>query len=128
MSRFVNVDDVLVLLTGTSSKLTEYLGHYASHFKVHLQTPLGAGLTTLSLYLIACKALRLRRVRKLGKKYRKRTNEKDAKVTIGRPDVTMTPQEMQDIMLTSLEYDMPNLMFYALTFALFKTYGIVSAV
>lgn len=85
-------------------------------------------LVVLTVYLLLCKALRFQRVHKLERRYRKKTSIRDDQVTIGRPDVSLTPQEMQDIMFTSLEYDMPGLMIYALTFAIFKTYGIVSDV
>lgn len=98
-----------------------------SPFQVCLRHPLCASFTALAFYLIACKVFRFRRVRKLEKKYGKKTTETDGMDTVGRPDITLNPQEMQEIMFTSLEYDMPGLMNYALTFALFKTYGIVSA-
>lgn len=39
---------------------------------------------------------------------------------------TMTPEEAQKIMHVSMLYDMPLLLNYALSFALFKTYAIVS--
>jgi hypothetical protein len=38
---------------------------------------------------------------------------------------TMTPKEAQEIMAMSYLYDMPGLLNYALSFALFKTYAIV---
>lgn len=44
----------------------------------------------------------------------------------GRAMATLTPIEAQEIMLLSFFYDMPNLSTYSLSFALFKTYGIVS--
>lgn len=44
----------------------------------------------------------------------------------GRDPATLTPIEAQEIMLLSFFYDMPNLSTYSLSFALFKTYGIVS--
>ena len=38
---------------------------------------------------------------------------------------TMTPKEAQEIMSMAYLYDMPGLLNYALSFALFKTYAIV---
>lgn len=38
----------------------------------------------------------------------------------------LTPEEAQEIILVSSSWDMPNLSGYALAFALFKTYAIVS--
>jgi hypothetical protein len=38
----------------------------------------------------------------------------------------MTPKEAQEILATSYLYEMPGLLNYALSFALFKTYAIVS--
>ena len=37
----------------------------------------------------------------------------------------ITPEEAQEIMAVSTRYDMPMLLNYSLSFALFKTYGIV---
>lgn len=109
------------------SSYSDLLTPVYSPFHVCLRHSLCAGFTALAFYLIACKVFRFRRVRGLEKKYGKKTTETDGMDTVGRPDITLNPQEMQEIMFTSLEYDMPGLMNYALTFALFKTYGIVSA-
>ena len=40
---------------------------------------------------------------------------------------TITPEEAQKIIHVSILYDMPLLLNYAVAFALFKTYGIVSS-
>lgn len=123
------VDQRLSSPTEVMSKLSDTFSLYrVSLPRLCLISPLSVTLFTLAIYLLACEVLRFRRVRKLENRYRKKDNERDGNDTIGRPDVVLTPQEMQEIIFTSLEYDMPGLMFYALTFALFKTYGIVSAV
>ena len=91
-----------------------------------LQSPLAIVLIASAAYTSICRALRFRRVRELERKYGDRLARKDDQVIKGRPDVKLTPQEMQGIIFTSLEYDMPSLMHYSLIFGLFKTYGIVS--
>ena len=40
-------------------------------------------------------------------------------------DETLTPEEVQRIIIVSTSYDMPLLLNYSLAFALFKTYAIV---
>ena len=92
----------------------------------YLNNKAAFGLSVVVAYVIACKALRFRTVRGLEKKYGDARVQKDGKPMVGRPDVKLTPREMQDIMFATTEYDMPGLMIYALTFALFKTYAIVS--
>lgn len=120
------VPSVFVFAMAATLSYNDFLTPVYSPFQVCLRHPLYAGFTTLAFYLIACRVFRFRRVRKLENKYGKKTTETDGMGTVGRPDITLNPQEMQEIMFTSLEYDMPGLMNYALTFALFKTYGIVS--
>jgi hypothetical protein len=39
---------------------------------------------------------------------------------------TLTPEEAQDVLHVSTFYDMPTVLNYALAFALFKTYAVVS--
>lgn len=75
-------------------------------------TPLFEGLTVAVGYLLAVRVLRWRRLEALERSYR----------GTQRP---MTPVEAQKIIQVSSGYDMPGLMGFALSFALFKTYGIV---
>lgn len=124
------VDEIISLLRAMDTKLrlTSKLNIVIPFLLPHLKSPYGVGLAALSGYVLVCNVFRFRRVKNLERKYNKKEGERNGKVIVGRPDVTLTPQEMQEIMFTSLEYDMPGLMIYALTFALFKTYGIVSIV
>lgn len=72
-------------------------------------------LVTLS-YLCLVRSLRWKRYYAIHKKYMSRFETK-----------TLTPEEAQQIIHTGAFYDMPFLLNYSLAFALFKTYGIVSA-
>lgn len=64
-------------------------------------------------YLVLVRCLRWRRYDKLHMKYMKRDIN------------SLTMREAQEILQLSLLWDMPDLVIYAYSFALFKTYGIV---
>jgi hypothetical protein len=70
------------------------------------------GVTVSLGYLSLVRLLRWRRYDKIHRQYGAKINE-------------LTPQEAQNIMLVSYLYDMPGLLNYALSFALFKTYSVV---
>ena len=66
-------------------------------------------------YLGLVRALRWRRYNEVHRKYEHKL-----------ADGSLTPAEAQEVVQLSLGYDMHWLMTQALSFALFKTYGIVS--
>jgi hypothetical protein len=79
-------------------------------------TTVGAALSSLFVaYICLVRALRWRRFHDIHRKY-------EAKWKEGK----LTPAEAQRITLVSSMYDMPLLLNKALSFALFKTYAIVS--
>ena len=92
--------------------------------------PVLASLLALGIYLSSVQILRFRRVNKIAEKYGKAPKSSGNKCndaeTVRKPDVRLTPAEAWEIIHTSMEYDLPGLIYYSLTFALFKTYGIVS--
>jgi hypothetical protein len=92
---------------------TEILDHLP-----HL-TPVTAVIGGFALWLLIVRALRWRRYNAIHRKYGPKWNN-----GLG----TITPQEAQEITHLSTVFDMPQLLFNALSFALFKTYGIVSMV
>ncbi|KAG9225506.1 hypothetical protein CCMSSC00406_0003009 [Pleurotus cornucopiae] len=73
------------------------------------------GATTIASYLLVVHRLRWRRYDDIHAKYE--TKFKEGK---------LTPRDAQEIMHASAFYDMPTLMTYSLSFALFKTYAIPS--
>jgi hypothetical protein len=82
-----------------------------------LPTSLQSGLVaTVVGYLALVKLLRWRRYNDIHAKY-------TDKFASGIP---FTPEEAQAVLRVSAFYDMPFLLYYALSFALFKTYAIVS--
>jgi hypothetical protein len=72
-------------------------------------------ITAFVGYLALVRVLRFKRYREIHRKYQKKYEE-------GK----LTPEEAQKVMMLSSAYDMPLLLNYALAFALFKTYAIVS--
>lgn len=78
------------------------------------QTILPWGSIVIISYLILVRCLRWQRYTAIHRKY------------AGTDLATLTPDEAQEIAMVSFVYDMPNLSTYSLSFALFKTYGIVS--
>lgn len=95
----------------------------------HLRTPILASLL-VGVYLSTVQILRFRRVKKIAKKYGKFPKSSSDKcnddVAVKKSDVKLTPAEAWEIIHMGIVYDLPGLMYYTLTFALFKTYGIVS--
>lgn len=81
------------------------------------QVGLVFSVASLIVYLSTVRALRWRRFNAIHLKYR-------SKYESG----TLTPEEAQEIIATVSQYDMPLLVNYSLSFALFKTYSIVSTV
>lgn len=75
------------------------------------------GATTIASYLLVVHRLRWRRYDDIHAKFESKFKE-------GK----LTPRDAQEIMHASAFYDMPTLMTYSLSFALFKTYAIVSLV
>ncbi|KAJ4474341.1 hypothetical protein J3R30DRAFT_3507698 [Lentinula aciculospora] len=72
-------------------------------------------LTAVAVYLSFVRILRWRRYRAIHEKYGQKFKS-----------ATLTPQDAQEIVAESLLYDMPALMNYALSFALYKTFAIPS--
>ncbi|KAL5525280.1 hypothetical protein ACEPAF_9150 [Sanghuangporus sanghuang] len=74
--------------------------------------------------------LRLQRVRALRRKFGDgppvniNASDKKDRLVAGRPDVKLTPEEAQEIVLRVAQLEMPGLMRFSLVFALFKTYAI----
>lgn len=79
-------------------------------------TPVSAIAGGFVLWLVVVRALRWRRYNAMHRKYGPKWNN-----GLG----AITPQEAQEIMHLSTVYDMPFLLYKALSFALFKTYAIV---
>ncbi|KAF5376786.1 hypothetical protein D9757_009463 [Collybiopsis confluens] len=71
---------------------------------------------TFFVYLSVVRAIRWRRYNSIHRKYEHKFLQGER----------LSPEEAQEIMHTSAMYDMPLLMNYALSFALFKTYAIPS--
>jgi hypothetical protein len=70
----------------------------------------------LLIWLVAVRAFRWKRYNAIHRQFQPKYNSKEG----------ITPEEAQKIIQVSTLYDMPLLLNYALAFALFKTYGIVS--
>ncbi|KAF9476143.1 hypothetical protein BDN70DRAFT_935289 [Pholiota conissans] len=80
-------------------------------------SPLTTAIGGLAVWLLIVRALRWRRYNAIHRKYGPKWNN-----GLG----VLDPQEAQEIMHTSTFYDMPTLLYYALSFSLFKTYAIPS--
>lgn len=81
-------------------------------------TRIPKGRIAAGVFLFYALLVRLSRWRKYEAIHRKYAHKIDS----------LTPEEAQEIVLLSSSWDMPNLSGYALAFALFKTYAIVSAI
>ncbi|KAF8197139.1 hypothetical protein BJ912DRAFT_954913 [Pholiota molesta] len=92
----------------SQTEILDYLPHL---------TPVTAVIGGFALWLLLVRALRWRRYNAIHRKYGPKWNN-----GLG----TITPQEAQEITHLSTVFDMPQLLFNALSFALFKTYGIPS--
>ncbi|OCB85914.1 hypothetical protein A7U60_g7048 [Sanghuangporus baumii] len=83
------------------------------------------------IYLALVRLLRLQRVRALRRNFGDgptvniNASDKKDRLVAGRPDVKLTPEEAQEIVLRVAQLEMPGLMRFSLVFALFKTYAIV---
>jgi len=78
--------------------------------------PLAAFSGGILLWLALVRALRWRRYNAIHHEYGPKWNNGKG---------IITPEEAQKIIAVAITYDMPGLLAYATTFALFKTYGIV---
>lgn len=75
---------------------------------------LTAALLVVPSYLLLVRSLRWRRYNAIHREF------------IGRDPHSLTTEEAQRVMQTVTMWDMPGLSVYSLSFALFKTYAIVS--
>ena len=85
-------------------------------FLSHISLPVQAVFGGLLIWLVTVRAFRWKRYNAIHRQFQAKYNLKEE----------MTPEEAQKIIQVSVLYDMPLLLNYALAFALFKTYGIVS--
>jgi hypothetical protein len=100
-----------------------FMGHILHALEVvRLALTPGAaiGLASVLGYLSLVRLLRWQRFNAVHRQYASRYNARTKRWDI-------TPQEAQKIMQVSNSYDMPKLLNSALSFALFKTYAIVSS-
>ena len=84
-------------------------------FLTHIPPRVQAVCGALLIWLAVVRACRWKRYNDIHRQFQAKYDEK-----------TMTPEEAQKIIHVSTMYDMPLLLNYALAFALFKTYGVVS--
>ena len=82
-------------------------------FLANISPPVQAVFGGLLIWLVAVRAFRWKRYNAIHRQFQAKHEE-------------LTPEEAQKIIQVSTMYDMPFLMNYAIAFALFKTYGIVS--
>lgn len=85
---------------------------------VHHIPPTAVVAGGILTWLVLVRACRWRRYNAIHRKY-------EAKWDNGRGEIT--PEEAQEIINVSFMYEIPLLLNYAVGFALFKTYGIVSS-
>jgi len=101
--------------TDTLDRVLQWVNaHIPRHF--HLNA-LGGATCAVLLWVVIARSLRWRRYRAIHRKYGPKWDN-------GRGEIT--PEEAQKILHESSLFDMPWLLNYALAFALFKTYAIVS--
>ena len=81
-------------------------------FLRHISPPVQAVFGVVLVWLVAVQAFRWKRYNAIHRQFQVKEG--------------ITPEEAQKIIQVSTLYDMPLLLNYALAFALFKTYGIVS--
>ena len=91
------------------------IGRVVCSFLAQISRPVQAVFGGVLIWLVVVRAFRWRRYNAIHRQF-------EAKYKEG----SITPEEAQKIMEVSTQYDMPLLLNYALAFALFKTYGIVS--
>ena len=80
----------------------------------HISPPVQAVFSGLLIWLVIVRAFRWKRYDAIHQQFQSKYKE------------GLTPEEAQKIIQVSTHYDMPLLMNFAIAFALFKTYGIVS--
>lgn len=98
------------------SALLDAIDQLTSVFSGPIQTALSWWwLLIPGAYLSLVRSLRWRRYNAIHRKYQAKFENK-----------TLTLEDAQRVCQLSLAYDMPLLMNYAMSFALFKTYGVVS--
>jgi len=127
-SKFDAVDDVLVQrflqqppMLGNDHGVTFFINCIMDRlYKVQL-TPAMAIIGAVFGWMVIVRFFRWRLYNSVHRRYDSRVKNEKGKLTID-----ITPEEAQEIMKVSWGYDMPTLLHYALAFALFKTYGIVS--
>jgi hypothetical protein len=90
-------------------------GQVLCGFLTHISPPVQAVFGGLLIWLVAVRAFRWKRYNAIHRQFQAKFKE-------------ITPEEAQKIIQVSTLYDMPLLLNYALAFALFKTYGIVSQI
>lgn len=98
-------------LCGTEAEQLEGL----CGFLTHISPPVQAVFGGLLIWLGGVRAFRWRRYNAIHRQFQAKYKEG-----------SITPEEAQKIIQVSTLYDMPLLLNYAMAFALFKTYGIVS--
>ena len=87
-------------------------GKVLCSFLTHISFPILGGLL---IWLVTVRAFRWKRYNAIHRQFQAKYYKEG-----------ITPEEAQKIIQVSTLYDMPLLMNYAIAFALFKTYGIVS--
>ena len=91
-------------------------GQVLCGFLTHISPPVQAIFGGVLIWLVAVRAFRWKRYNAIHRQFQAKYKE----------GLGITPEEAQKIIQVSTLYDMPLLMNYAIAFALFKTYGIVS--
>ncbi|KAF9476142.1 hypothetical protein BDN70DRAFT_882785 [Pholiota conissans] len=111
--------DTAHTFSSESQWLFDYLRGRAERVLASLlrNTPLAVAFGGLALWLLVVRASRWRRYNAIHRKYGPKWNN-----GLG----TINPREAQEIIHLSTVYDMPTLLYHAVSFALFKTYGIPS--
>ena len=98
-------------LCGTPSQI----GKVLCSFLRHISPPVQAVIGGILIWLVTVRAFRWKRYNAIHRQFQAKYYKEG-----------ITPEEAQKIIQVSTLYDMPLLLNYALAFALFKTYGIVS--
>ena len=91
------------------------IGKVLCGFQRHISPPVQAVIGGILIWLVTVRAFRWMRYNAIHRQFQAKYYKEG-----------ITPEEAQKIIQVSTLYDMPLLLNYALAFALFKTYGIVS--
>ena len=102
---------MLVTLLSKSSEALAYLRH------IQQPTLTQAFVSGVISWIALVRLFRWRHYNEIHRKYGPKWNNGEG---------TITPEEAQIVLQLSGFYDLPMLLNYALSFALFKTYGVVS--